>query len=62
LRSVRGDLQMHTTWSDGDASIAEMAEAAVARGNEYVAITDHTKVLKIAGGAKAKHEDVIALI
>ena len=50
LRSVRGDLQMHTTWSDGDASIADMAEAAIARGYEYIAITDHTKGLKIAGG------------
>ena len=50
LRSVRGDLQMHTTWSDGDASIFEMAESAVERGYEYIAITDHTKGLKIAGG------------
>jgi DNA polymerase (family 10) len=50
LRSVRGDLQMHTTWSDGDASIGEMADAAAARGYEYIAITDHTKGLKIAGG------------
>jgi histidinol phosphatase-like PHP family hydrolase len=50
IRSVRGDLQMHTTWSDGDASIAEMAESAIARGYEYIAITDHTKGLKIAGG------------
>ncbi len=50
LRSVRGDLQMHTTWSDGESSIAEMADAAIARGYEYIAITDHTKGLKIAGG------------
>jgi DNA polymerase (family 10) len=50
LKFVRGDLQMHTTWSDGDASIADMAEAAVTRGYEYIAITDHTKELKIAGG------------
>lgn len=50
LKSVRGDLQMHTTWSDGDASIADMAEAAANRGYEYIAITDHTKGLKIAGG------------
>lgn len=50
LHSVRGDLQMHTTWSDGDASILQMAEAAVERGYEYIAITDHTKGLKIAGG------------
>lgn len=50
LASVKGDLQMHTTWSDGEASIAEMADAAIARGYEYIAITDHTKGLKIAGG------------
>ena len=50
LKAIRGDLQMHTTWSDGEASILEMAEAAVARGYEYIAITDHTKGLKIAGG------------
>jgi len=50
LRSIRGDLQMHTTWSDGDASIAEMAESALERNYEYIAITDHTKGLKIAGG------------
>jgi histidinol phosphatase-like PHP family hydrolase len=41
---------MHTTWSDGDASISEMAAAAIERGYEYIAITDHTKGLKIAGG------------
>ena len=45
-----GDLQMHTEWSDGSASIQEMAEAADARGYEYIAITDHSKGLKIAGG------------
>ena len=50
LRSVRGDLQMHTTWSDGEGSIAEMADAAIERGYEYIAITDHTKGLKIADG------------
>ena len=47
---LRGDLQMHTTWSDGSASIREMAEAAKQRGYEYIAITDHSKGLKIAGG------------
>jgi histidinol phosphatase-like PHP family hydrolase len=45
-----GDLQMHTLWSDGSASIPEMAEAGDARGYEYIAITDHSKGLKIAGG------------
>lgn len=47
---VRGDLQMHTTWSDGSASVQEMAEAAALRGYSYIAITDHAKGLKIAGG------------
>src|SRR5213078_1039229 len=43
------DLQMHTTWSDGSGSIKEMAEAAIARGYQYIGITDHAKGLKIAG-------------
>jgi DNA polymerase (family 10) len=51
---LRGDLQMHTGWSDGSASIAEMAEAAKDRGYEYIAITDHSKGLKIAGGIDEK--------
>lgn len=47
---LRGDLQMHTTWSDGAGSVAEMATAAAQRGYDYISITDHTKGLKIAGG------------
>jgi histidinol phosphatase-like PHP family hydrolase len=50
LRRIKGDLQMHTTWSDGEGTIAEMAAAAVERRYEYIAITDHSKGLKIAGG------------
>ena len=50
LQAVKGDLQMHTTWSDGEGTLAQMAEAAIARGYQYIAITDHTKGLKIAGG------------
>src|SRR5512133_2003835 len=42
LKSVKGDLQMHSNWSDGEGSIAEMADAAIARGYEYIAITDHS--------------------
>ncbi|HWF37472.1 MAG TPA: PHP domain-containing protein [Candidatus Acidoferrales bacterium] len=49
-RDLCGDLQMHTTWSDGEGSVQEMAEAADERGYEYIAITDHAKGLKIAGG------------
>jgi histidinol phosphatase-like PHP family hydrolase len=47
---IRGDLQMHTLWSDGSGSVQDMVEAAVSRGYSYVAITDHSKGLKIAGG------------
>ncbi|HEY7461877.1 MAG TPA: PHP domain-containing protein [Gemmatimonadota bacterium] len=47
---LRGDLQMHTEWSDGSATVGEMAAAALERGYEYIAITDHSKGLKIAGG------------
>ncbi|MFL6584383.1 MAG: PHP domain-containing protein [Chthoniobacterales bacterium] len=47
---LRGDLQMHTHWSDGSGTTAEMAEAAAERRYEYIAITDHTKGLSIAGG------------
>lgn len=47
---VRGDLQMHTRWSDGSGTIADMKSAAAKRQYEYIAITDHSKGLKIAGG------------
>jgi histidinol phosphatase-like PHP family hydrolase len=48
--NLRGDLQMHTRWSDGSGMIAEMADAAANRSYEYIAITDHSQGLKIAGG------------
>jgi DNA polymerase (family 10) len=47
---IRGDLHMHTTESDGSNSIREMAEAAIARGLEYIAITDHSKNLAMTNG------------
>jgi len=47
---LRSDLQMHTRWSDGSGTVAEMADAAVNRSYDYIAITDHSKTLKIAGG------------
>lgn len=47
---LRGDLQMHSRWSDGSGTILQMAEAGIERGYEYIAITDHSKGLKIAGG------------
>lgn len=48
--SVRGDLQVQTNWSDGAASIEDMAKAAKKRGLNYMAVTDHTKHLSIANG------------
>jgi histidinol phosphatase-like PHP family hydrolase len=49
-KKLRGDLQMHTRWSDGSGMVTEMADAAADRSYEYIAITDHSKTLKIAGG------------
>lgn len=50
LGDIRGDLHMHTTETDGKATLEEMAEAARARGYEYIAITDHSKALAMANG------------
>ena len=47
---VIGDLQIHSTWSDGNASILEMAEAARQQGLKYIAITDHSRSLGVARG------------
>jgi histidinol phosphatase-like PHP family hydrolase len=49
-KKLRGDLQMHTRWSDGSGTIAEMAGTAKGHAYEYIAVTDHSKTLKIAGG------------
>jgi histidinol phosphatase-like PHP family hydrolase len=54
LRDLKGDLQMHTHWSDGSGSVSEMIEAGEQRGYEYIAITDHSKGLAIAGGIDEK--------
>lgn len=50
VTDYKGDLQMHTNWSDGSATVRDMADAAIERGYQYIGITDHTKGLKIAGG------------
>ncbi|MBZ5576501.1 MAG: DNA polymerase/3'-5' exonuclease PolX [Acidobacteriia bacterium] len=54
LKHIRGDLHMHTTETDGRATLEEMAEAARARGYEYMAITDHSKALAMANGLDEK--------
>jgi DNA polymerase (family 10) len=50
LRQIRGDLHMHTTETDGRATLEEMAEAARERGYDYIAITDHSKSLAMTNG------------
>jgi DNA polymerase (family 10) len=50
---IRGDLHVHTTWSDGKASVREMAEAAQALGYEYLAICDHTRSVRVVPGLDA---------
>ena len=50
LQDLRGDLHVHTNWSDGKNSIEDMAKAAKNRGYSYIGITDHSKSLGIAKG------------
>ncbi len=63
LTDIKGDLHMHTTWSDGAHSIEEMVEACRSRGYRYMAITDHSQYLKVANGLTAErllkqHEEI----
>ena len=53
LGEVRGDLHCHTTWSDGKATVLEMATAARDRGYEYMAICDHTESVRVVPGLDA---------
>ncbi len=50
VEDIRGDLHVHSKWSDGSHGIEELLSAARERGYEYIAVTDHTKGLGIAGG------------
>ena len=54
LNQVLGDLHMHTTATDGEATIREMADAAIARGLRYIAITDHSQRVSMAMGLDAQ--------
>jgi len=51
---IRGDLQMHTKATDGKNSITEMAHKAKEMGYAYIAITDHSKAVRVAGGLDEK--------
>lgn len=50
LADIKGDIHMHTTWSDGSHSLEEMIEACREKGYRYMAITDHSQYLKVANG------------
>lgn len=63
LDDIHADLHMHTVWSDGKATVREMAEAALARGRKFICITDHSKGATIANGLSVErlmqqHEEV----
>jgi DNA polymerase (family 10) len=60
LEQIRGDLHVHSNWSDGAHSLEELADAARKTGYEYIAITDHSQSLGIAGGLK--EEDLLKQI
>src|SRR3954468_11268277 len=50
VADYRGDLQMHSTWSDGSQTLEEIVETGIGLGYEFCAVTDHSYGLKIAGG------------
>lgn len=50
LEDIRGDLHMHTTWSDGAQSLEEMVNQARVKNYDYITITDHSKFLRVANG------------
>ncbi|MFO8035906.1 MAG: DNA polymerase/3'-5' exonuclease PolX [Anaerolineales bacterium] len=54
LQDIRGDLQMHSTWSDGKSSLEEMLQGCRERGYEYFAITDHGPSLAMTQGLDAQ--------
>ncbi|WP_051534079.1 DNA polymerase/3'-5' exonuclease PolX [Desulfitibacter alkalitolerans] len=50
LKDIKGDLHIHSNWSDGVNTIEELIEAAQERGYEFIAVTDHSRSLTVAGG------------
>jgi putative hydrolase len=66
VEDYRGDLQMHSTWSDGSQTLADIVEAGLARGYTFSAVTDHSYGLKIARGVsmedlRSQHREIDAL-
>jgi DNA polymerase (family 10) len=65
LADLRGDLHCHTTWSDGKATVLEMGEAARELGYEYLAVCDHTTMVRVvpglaADGVRRQSEEIAA--
>ncbi|MCD8803733.1 DNA polymerase/3'-5' exonuclease PolX [Staphylococcus warneri] len=54
LDDIKGDLHMHTTYSDGAFSIRDMVEANIAKGYEFMVITDHSQSLRVANGLQVE--------
>ncbi|MCM8792149.1 MAG: DNA polymerase/3'-5' exonuclease PolX [Candidatus Omnitrophica bacterium] len=54
LNQIKGDLHVHSKWSDGGNSIEEIISFCIKKGYSYIAITDHSQSLKVAGGLGAK--------
>src|SRR5262249_20372223 len=66
LEDYKGDLQMHSTWSDGTQSLSDIVNAGIERGYHYCGVTDHSYGLPIAGGASMEeiarqHREIDAL-
>ena len=66
LEDYRGDLQMHSTWSDGSQTLGDIVEGGLARGYTFCAVTDHSYGLKIAHGVSManlvkQHREIDAL-
>jgi len=57
LSDIRGDLHVHSSWSDGKGTILEMAAAARSLGYEYIALTDHSPSVGVAGGLTSEQLD-----
>ncbi len=51
--ALRGDLHLHSDWSDGGAAIEKMARKAIEVGHDYIALTDHSPKVKVANGLSA---------
>jgi len=59
VKDIRGDLHMHSTYSDGKCDLEGMVQAAVKKGYEYIGVTEHSQRIRIAGGLKPKEVEKV---